>query len=206
MHSNSKSETTTTSPDCQSQSAHCPITLPSSDEFEFLIVSDGSGWEDGFGGFGAVVIAPKFFVYESAMGAGTHTTVWRTEFMAILTGLRVIVDKCDMEHTHKLEQQERNKPRVLIRSDSESLVNGINIPLQRKKNKDLWAQFTWYERYFDIQAKHIPRDTLLLHKAVDALASGGRMALLDYYNRNIASGVRMSLYDYYSRQKEAKTV
>jgi hypothetical protein len=126
--------------------------------------------------------------------------------MAILAGLRVIIDKCDMEHTYKLEQQERNKPRVHVCSDSESLVNGINIPIQRKKNKDLWAQFAWYERYFDIQAHHIPRDTRNAHKAVDALASGGRMALLDYYNRNIASGVRMSLFDYYSRQKEAKTI
>lgn len=183
MHSNSKPETTTTSPDCPSQSVHCQTALPSSADYDFLVVSDGSGWEDGFGGFGVVVIAPKYFVYESAIGAGTHTTVWRTEFLAILAGLRILIDKCDLEHTYKLEQLMRNKPRVCIRSDSESLVNAINNPLQRKKNKDLWMQFSWYEQLFSFSTEHIKRDTRETHKAADTIASGARMALLDFYKK-----------------------
>jgi hypothetical protein len=109
--------------------------------------------------------------------------------MAILLALRSIVDHCDMEHSSKLELMQLQKPRVYILSDRQDLVGCIMIPTwSRKKNRDLWASFNWFSRYFDIKAAHIPRDTLHIHKQVDAIASNMRIVLKDFEKSQLESG------------------
>lgn len=179
-------------PNFQSQSQPQPIpsltNLPGSDEYDFLIIGDGSGFTDHLGGFGAVVISSKHpkLTYERAFGCSTHTETGRSEFKALLDAMHAIIDKCDLEHTSNLEMLERNKPVIYLLSDRQDLIGSILRIYKRRTNKDLWAMFEWYEKYFTIKAAHIPRDTFSIHKSVDAIASEMRMVLIDFHKTQVS--------------------
>lgn len=179
---------TVSSQNCQSQSIPTLNSLPDAAAYDFLIVGDGSGFTDHFGGYGAITISiknPKL-TYERSFGCGTHMETGRAEFMAILSAMHAIVEKCEFEHTPTLELLEKLRPTIYILSDRMDLVGSILKIYRRKTNRDLWAQFEWYERYFDIKAAHIKRDTIELHKAVDAIASEMRIVLLDVHKTQVS--------------------
>lgn len=104
----------------------------------------------------------------------------RAEFTAILTALHSIVDVLSLDKKSELKALELKRPTVLIVSDREDLVGSINRLFKREKNCDLWSQFEWYEKYFDIEATHIKRNTNTTHNIVDAVASGLRNNLVEY--------------------------
>lgn len=166
----------------QSPSVPSLTQLPSSEDYDFLIIADGSGWTDHIGGYGAIILSvtSPHITYEPAFGASTHTETGRAEFMAILNALHAIVDKCGYEHANQLELLKKNKPRVFILSDRMDLVGSLLGMYKRRTNLDLWAQFAWYTQYFACTAAHITRDTFPLHKSADALASELRLVLKDF--------------------------
>lgn len=153
-----------------------------------------------------------------------HTSVPRAEFLAILNALHTIVDRCDFEHTGKLEQLRQNKPVILIESDCENIVSGICDPSRKRKaHRDLWAQLAWYEQYFTIYAKHLPRDTKQLHRQVDAIASGMRVVLqasekrkkeaeqrlleaFKEYTTSTASAMKTTLQEYKTEQESVNNI
>lgn len=81
------------------------------------------------------------------------------------------------------------KPSVKILSDREDLVGSINQIYARKRNGDLWAQFSWYERIFLIKAQHVKRETNNTHDTADRVASEMRLVLWDYLNTQLDSKI-----------------
>ena len=146
-------------------------------KFEYIIVCDGSGYTDHVGGFGAIILGnkPVGSMYEVTFGCSMHMETGRAEFTAILSGLNALLDTKKWRNNVDLSQV--FKKHILIVSDREDLVGSINKVYGRKANKDLWASFEWYEKYFDIEAVHVKRETVELHKAVDRVASELRMQL-----------------------------
>lgn len=182
MLCDNKLDETTSHQVSQSPSVPSLTQLPSSEDYDFLIIADGSGWTDHIGGYGAIILSvtSPHITYEPAFGASTHTETGRAEFMAILNALHAIVDKCGYEHASQLELLKQNKPRVFILSDRMDLVGSLLGMYKRRTNLDLWAQFAWYTQYFAFTAAHITRDTFPLHKSADALASELRLVLKDF--------------------------
>lgn len=153
------------------------------DNFDFTLYTDGSGFTDHYGGFAAVVLSNKNIgpLYTPACGCSTHMETGRAEFSAILLGLHTILETTGwINSTCSMLQLQINKPRVLIVSDRQDLVGSINKIFRRKQNGDLWASFEWYAQYFDIEAVHVGRETVALHKTADRMASGLREVIMDY--------------------------
>lgn len=146
-------------------------------KFDYIIVCDGSGYTDHVGGFGAIILSnkPSGPVYEATYGCSMHMETGRAEFTAILSGLNALMDL--NKWRENLSALKLFRKQILIVSDRQDLVGSINNIYSRKANGDLWASFAWYEKFFKIEAVHVHRETVEMHKAVDRIASELRMQL-----------------------------
>lgn len=90
----------------------------------FLYTDGAASGNPGPGGWGAVLICGE--LRKEMSGAYFMTTNNRMELMAVIRGLEAIRWK-DAE--------------VEIWSDSQYVVNTVNLGWKRKKNQDLWAMF-----------------------------------------------------------------
>lgn len=146
-------------------------------KFDYTIICDGSGYTDHVGGFGAIILGnkPSGPVYEVTYGCSMHMETGRAEFTAILSGLNALMDINDWRND--LKNLIVFKKNILVISDRQDLVGSINNYYSRKANGDLWASFNWYEKYFNVEAVHVPRETVPMHKVVDRVASELRMQL-----------------------------
>ncbi len=91
--------------------------------YDFLIYADGSCiGNPGPGGWGVVVVRPDGLESEFH-GSNPATTNNQMEITAAIEGLR------------------RTEPgsRVLLRSDSQYVINTMNLNWKRRKNHELWA-------------------------------------------------------------------
>lgn len=104
-----------------------------------------------------------------------HMETGRAEFTAILSGLNALMDL--NKWRENLSALKLFRKQILIVSDRQDLVGSINNIYSRKANGDLWASFAWYEKFFKIEAVHVHRETVEMHKAVDRIASELRMQL-----------------------------
>lgn len=154
-------------------------------KFQYKLFTDGSGFTDHIGGFASILVSSNGNPCISSCGCSMHMETGRAEFMAMLQGLRTIFESNNYDtRGEDLAFLERTKPGVLIISDRQDLVGSINNVYERKRNGDLWASFEWYEKYFDIEAVHVKRETVAIHKNADRIASGMRLVLLDYLETN----------------------
>ncbi len=97
------------------------MTVPQG--FDFLVYADGSCiGNPGPGGWGVVVVRPDGTESEYH-GANPATTNNQMEIAAAIEGLR---------HTDP-------GSRVLLRSDSQYVINTMTLNWKRKKNHELWA-------------------------------------------------------------------
>lgn len=146
-------------------------------KFDYTVICDGSGYTDHVGGYGAIILGhkPGGPVYEVTYGCSMHMETGRAEFTAILSGLNALLDINNWRD--KISTLKICKKNILIVSDRQDLVGSINKVFNRKANGDLWACFEWYEKIFKIEAVHVKRETVELHKAVDRVASELRMQL-----------------------------
>lgn len=130
---------------------------------DVLIYTDGAcSGNPGPGGYGAVLVYGSH--RRELSGGYRHTTNGRMEIMAVIKGLEALTRPCN----------------VTIMSDSEYIVNTINIWLRRwvvngfkgKKNVDLWNRYIDVSKPHKIQARWIKGhgDNVLNNRA-DELAS-----------------------------------
>jgi hypothetical protein len=159
-----------------------------SPEFDFCLVTDGSGHQDGYGGWSSLAIGMQSFLGKTrvCMAGCRGTTVERAEFSALLLGLQSILEAAGLDNRSGLDPLERCPLRVLWISDRESLVLSVtrrpdgSTVYRRKASPDLWAHFEWYEKYFAITPRFSKRETNLYHNVVDRLASDARVLIKDY--------------------------
>ena len=91
--------------------------------FDFLVYADGSCiGNPGPGGWGVVVVRPDGLESEHH-GANPATTNNQMEITAAVEGLR----------------QTAPASRVLLRSDSQYVINTMTLNWKRRKNHELWA-------------------------------------------------------------------
>lgn len=155
-------------------------------KFSYILYTDGSGYLDHVGGFASVLVSRAGGTgVVTTCGAATHMETGRAEFMAILSGLHSILEATNTDTKgFDIEELRITKPNVLIVSDRMDLVGSINNAYERKRNGDLWSAFSWYEDIFNIEAVHVHRDTVDVHREVDKLASAMRLVMLDFINTN----------------------
>ena len=145
-------------------------------DFEFLVVTDGSGkWQDHTGGACAAVVDRAHLVKFTVL-AQSSTTVMRMEFQALLEGLNLVTNHPDFYPG----------ARVRWLCDNKSLVEGVQERNTPSTNHDLWLLYDYYRSVIDITAGHISRDNNnLLHNLCDLHASTLREVLADYVENNI---------------------
>lgn len=153
---------------------------------DFFLFTDGSGHQDGYGGWASLILGPTYNIAHARMAAAKGTTVERAEFEALLMGLQSILEQAKLESSSSLSRLETSPLHVLWLSDRESLVLSVTrkpdgTPVYRRKaSPDLWARFAWYEKIFKITARHVKRETNAHHDIVDRLASDARVLIKDY--------------------------
>jgi ribonuclease HI len=180
-NNNSTEETQKTSPDYNSlrwNFKDSPDYTPS----DIVITTDGSGYLDKIGGFGALILSSKYLELNgtTAYGCSNHTETGRAELYAIVHALHATLEKLRGNSAWELENLRETHPTILVLSDRQDVVGKANKLFKRNVDLDLWQAYDYYETYFDIIVRHIPRDTLPIHKSVDALASELRLVLLDF--------------------------
>ena len=145
-------------------------------EFDYIVVSDGSGHHrDKIGGFCSIVI-DSFGTKFPVMGSQTETSVIRMEFWGLLAGLGMVMRLPDFY----------TGVRILWICDNKSVVDGVNGENVGSANEDLWLLFDYYASRMDITAFHIPRENnYMWHNLCDLHASTLREILLDYANANV---------------------
>jgi len=153
-----------------------------------VIHTDGSGYTDGFGGSASLMVSKKYAKREVRLLAHSHTTTDRAEFEALLLGLQSILETMDWTDEKKIAamQVSPKKPTVCWYTDRESLVLSIwrdennDTIYTRRKQKDLWARFNFYETLFDVSPILIQRNSTPEHEHVDRLASEVRLIVKEY--------------------------
>lgn len=155
--------------------------LPDS-EYDFVLYTDGSGHQDGYGGYAAVVVSKKFKEASGVVAGGMlGTTVNIAEFDAILYGLQSILLKLNI---HEEKSFTRifgyEKPTAIVVSDRMNLVGSINREFSRRTDPHLWRQFEWFEERMSIVARHVDRNTVVLQAQADNLASLSRLVIKDF--------------------------
>lgn len=155
-------------------------------KFSYILYTDGSGYLDHIGGYASVLVSRVGTMgINTSFGCSANMETGRAEFMAILNGLHTILESTGTgTKGEDIENFRNTKPWVLIVSDRMDLVGSINNVYGRKHNGDLWASFEWYEDVFSIEAVHVHRDTVSVHREVDKLASAMRLVLADFINTN----------------------
>ena len=173
------------------QKIHLQIraSCPDQEAHDFVVYTDGSGYSDGYGGSASYMRSEKHDKEETRLASFSHVSTDRAEFEALLMGLQSILECMGWTgkgDTKRLEASP-NKPTVCWFTDRESLVLSIwrdedgQTIFRRKKQKDLWARFEFYETLFDISPFLIPRNSEEEHAFVDRLASEGRLLVKEYY-------------------------
>jgi ribonuclease HI len=149
---------------------------------EYLVYADGSCLGNpGPGGWGVVVRDPDGVVKEDN-GYDSSTTNNRMELMAAIEGLRMTPSGAE----------------VILRSDSQYVVNSMTLHWKRNKNQDLWqlldaevaarqVRFEWV-RGHGSDATNNRADELALMGAKDKLLADGA-SLGDQSLRGSKSGV-----------------
>jgi len=163
-------------------------SCPNKEAHDFVVYTDGSGYTDGYGGSASYMRSQKYDKQETRLASFSHTTTDRAEFEALLMGLQSILECMDWTSKSDIERlsSQPNKPTVIWFTDRESLVLSIwrnedgETIFRRKKQKDLWARFEFYESVFDISPILIPRNSEDEHAFVDRLASESRLLVKEY--------------------------
>lgn len=104
----------------------------------------------------------------------------RAELQAVLSSFQAIMIEHNWLNKDGLMYLQAAGKRIQVVSDREALVGGINGVFKHNTNPDLWVQFDWYARLFDISARHVKRETHFVHNIADALASEMRIVIKDF--------------------------
>jgi ribonuclease HI len=155
--------------------------------YDYVLFSDGSGHQDGYSGWCAVVINQHDGSVMRTLGSVFPSSTNRAEFTALLEGLELIQTLID---NGKLKSIHPGRPRIHWYSDRESLVGSVSRKwgefAGRSAEPDLWRRFEHYENRFVITATHIKRETDFADfEFADLHASSQRIVLKSYCEDNL---------------------
>jgi hypothetical protein len=157
-------------------------------------VTDGSGHQDGFGGYAFLLFDSAKEKIKTGMGAMMPSTVETCEFTALLEGLKELHEN----HYQKTPGLRSRKAVVRWLCDREALILSVlrspekdgGSVFKRRSVKDLWRRFEFFEEIFDICPVFMKRDNLVSsHSVVDKVASEMRVVLKEYYETFLADQI-----------------
>lgn len=152
---------------------------------DYLLFTDGSGYQDGYGGWACIVTDPSGTPLMFRMGCIMGATVDRMELTAILEGLQ-LVEELKTTNPKSIGDQGRTwHPVVHLFSDRENLVLSIQKVYDRSNAPDLWKRYEFYEGRLHVVARHVERETD--HSqfiTVDLHASTARIIIKQYGEAN----------------------
>lgn len=164
-------------------------TSPTPEEHDYILWTDGSGYDLGCGGSASILMEIETGKKEFRLSAFSHTSTHRAEFEAFLNGLQSIMDLnkwTTPDEKLKLDKR-RIKPTVCWFGDCESLMLSSYVDektkepvFRRRMNGDLWYRYSYYETAFTITPIHIERNSMPEHALTDRLAGEGRLLLKEY--------------------------
>jgi len=147
---------------------------------EFTLFTDGSGYQDGYGGYCAIFISNiKGHTHKGqVIGAMTGSTVDRAEMTALLEGLEAI--RAFLETVPKFRIP-GSRPSIAWYTDREALAKSVKGEYGRGSSPDLWARLAVYEKQFNIFPTWVSRETETDDfKVCDLQASTMRVIIKNY--------------------------
>jgi len=146
---------------------------------DIVVMSDGSGYKDGFGGYASLAFTPDG-IWKLFRMAGIHgVTVDRAEFTGCLEGLQMAWELWQQMPA----RDETRRPVVIWMTDRENLLLSAKNVQARSNCPDLWARYVWYEERMSIHPDFVSKEmekTNLDFKMIDVQASTGREILKAY--------------------------
>jgi hypothetical protein len=159
------------------------------DEHDFVLWTDGSGYDIGYTGSASVLLENETGKKEIRISTSSYQSTHRAEFEALLNGLQSILDSKGWDSLAEKKRLDQSiiKPTVCWFGDCESLVLSVYIDdttkepmFRRRLNGDLWHRFSYYETAFNITPMYIERNSMVEHALTDRLAGEGRILLKEY--------------------------
>lgn len=147
---------------------------------DYLVFTDGSGHQDGYGGWAALAIETATGRKMFRMGGQSGTSVERMELTALIEGLLMCAELGRLSLAVEAHQVYFRKT-VLWRSDRESLVKTITGEYRRSTEPDLWKRLDVVMARFAISAEHVSRENDFPEFGpVDLHASTARIMMKSY--------------------------
>jgi ribonuclease HI len=156
----------------------------------WLLLTDGSGHADGYGGYAAVIVNTKTLVIHEVAAGIKGTSTEEAEFLGLLNGLKSILGHyvAKSGRPTALQRLEAEQPVIHWITDRESLALSVwrdpktNEPVYRRKSTpELWAMYRYFEPLFRVVPLWTKRQTLALHNRADVLASELRVNVKEYF-------------------------
>ena len=159
---------------------------PQKPEHEFFILSDGSGYTDGFAGAAVIFYSPEHCFCDLRTIAWSGGDTERSEFEGLLAGLQGIMDHRKWNNGDAYQLLRLKRPLVHWLTDRESLALAVarkpdgSTFYRRKSTPDLWARFEWYEAMFRITPHYESRNATPVFSLIDRMASDMREMMKRY--------------------------
>ena len=147
---------------------------------DILLVSDGSGYKDGYSGYAIMAWTPDKVWKVFRMGGMSGFSVDRAEFTGCLEGLQMA---WAMWGAMPQQSMTERKPVVQWMSDRENLILSAKCVQERSNCPDLWARYEYYETIMTIQATFVNEqqtEAMQEFRTVDVQASIGREMIKNY--------------------------
>lgn len=146
-------------------------------ETDFLLFTDGSGHEDGFGGWAAVALHKSTGKLHEAYGCESRTSTDRMEWAGLLAGLEMCRSLAVTDYRLLIP----GKPRIVWYNDRESVVKYVQSVHGYNSSKDLLARYHSLAATVELTAQHVKiEQDIPAFTFVDLHASSLRIAIKDY--------------------------
>lgn len=168
---------------------------PPPHEHDYVLCTDGSGHENGWGSAAAVARFVKDEEHIVRVSANYGSTTQRNEFSAMLDGLHAIADH-QLRRVLRLGLREippknawnafldDDRLTVLWFTDRQNLAKALlfdefSRPLNARNNeRDLWMRFSTMAKHFCITPLCVPRNEIPAQAVCDSLCTVARAALM----------------------------
>ena len=145
---------------------------------EFSLYTDGScSSRDGLGGYNAILLDNRTHERYALFGSSNYTSVPRQEFLALLHGLQRIFELLEWKTEKDAAKGAVSGISVKWFCDREDLVLSVDQKrsgYKRRKCRDLWYQFEYYEKFIRVIAVKVPRNTDPYQTLADRVAGEQR--------------------------------
>lgn len=168
---------------------------PLPEEHDYVLYTDGSGHENGWGAYAAVAKHSADPDHILRVSGNYGSTVQRNELSAMLDGLHAIADH-QLRRVMRLALREvhpknawstftgDDRITVMWFTDRQNLAKALLFdewmrPLNgRNSERDLWMRYTAMAKHFCITPMHVPRNVIPAQAVCDELCEVARDALM----------------------------